>query len=606
MEIKKIADYLWEIPPTGGMRVPGRIYASQELMKDVKSEESIKQVMNVAHLPGILKYSLAMPDIHWGYGFPIGGVAATDAEEGVISPGGIGFDVNCLTGNSLILNAHGYTMPIAEFATRWSEQKIHCCDLQNKLTTATSILRFIKLKPQRSVYRVITATGERITATEDHPFYTRLGMKPLEQLNVGDEVAIYGFEGVPYEEPSNEVILDEEKVREKLLSLDKDERGNCIRQIINRLKERGLLPLRYNSPQLPYILKLMGYLMGDGTVHFVNSRGKGVSWFYGKTEDLEEIRKDVEAIGFTPSRIYSRHREHRVKTFYRVIEFSCREASFKVAGSSFAVLMSCLSVPVGNKAKQDYLVPEFLFKAVKWQKRLFLAALFGAEMNAPKTYHNHKYNFYCPILAMNKREGFVESGKGFLLGISKLLEEFQVETKKISQLVSYKDAKGEISYCLRLILSTRPQDLINLWSKIGFEYNHKRSFLASVAARYIKAKQLVIGQRKEIMKISQSKKIVVGASARMIYSEVGSDIANFRFIENLIYKPNYSEPRVPDCFPTFDEFLKVYTDGLGESGLVWDRIIEKSCLDNFDDFVYDFTVDHSDHNFIANNFLVHN
>ena len=95
MKIEKIHDYLWEIPPTGGMRVPGRIYASEDLMRDVKSDESIKQVMNVAHLPGILKYSLAMPDIHWGYGFPIGGVAATDAEEGVISPGGVGYDINC-------------------------------------------------------------------------------------------------------------------------------------------------------------------------------------------------------------------------------------------------------------------------------------------------------------------------------------------------------------------------------------------------------------------------------------------------------------------------------------------------------------------------------
>lgn len=95
IKLKKITDYLWEIPPIGGMRVPGRIYASEELMRDVKTDESIKQVMNVAHLPGILKYSLAMPDIHWGYGFPIGGVAATDAEEGVISPGGVGYDINC-------------------------------------------------------------------------------------------------------------------------------------------------------------------------------------------------------------------------------------------------------------------------------------------------------------------------------------------------------------------------------------------------------------------------------------------------------------------------------------------------------------------------------
>ena len=93
--LKKITDYLWEIPQTGQMLVPGRIYASEKLMSQIQKDESLKQVANVAHLPGIINYSLAMPDIHWGYGFPIGGVAATDAGSGVISPGGVGYDINC-------------------------------------------------------------------------------------------------------------------------------------------------------------------------------------------------------------------------------------------------------------------------------------------------------------------------------------------------------------------------------------------------------------------------------------------------------------------------------------------------------------------------------
>lgn len=94
-ELKRISDYLWEIPRSGNMRVPGRIYASSALMSHIESDQSLMQVANVAHLPGIVKYSLAMPDIHWGYGFPIGGVAALDVEEGVISPGGVGYDINC-------------------------------------------------------------------------------------------------------------------------------------------------------------------------------------------------------------------------------------------------------------------------------------------------------------------------------------------------------------------------------------------------------------------------------------------------------------------------------------------------------------------------------
>ena len=97
IHLEKIDDYRWRIPRTGKMRVDGVIYADAHLLRDIHEDESPKQVANVAHLPGIQRYSLAMPDILWGYGFPIGGVAAFDWQEGVISPGGVGYDINCGT-----------------------------------------------------------------------------------------------------------------------------------------------------------------------------------------------------------------------------------------------------------------------------------------------------------------------------------------------------------------------------------------------------------------------------------------------------------------------------------------------------------------------------
>ena len=95
VKLKKINDEEWEIPMTDDMLVPGRIFASEEFIELIKDDKSLEQVMNVAKLPGILKASYAMPDIHQGYGFPIGGVAAFDLESGVISPGGVGYDINC-------------------------------------------------------------------------------------------------------------------------------------------------------------------------------------------------------------------------------------------------------------------------------------------------------------------------------------------------------------------------------------------------------------------------------------------------------------------------------------------------------------------------------
>lgn len=93
----KIDDYRWKIPQDykPGMRVPGLIYATERMLESVREEQTPEQVANVAFLPGIVGYSLAMPDIHWGYGFPIGGVAAMEVEGGVVSPGGVGYDINC-------------------------------------------------------------------------------------------------------------------------------------------------------------------------------------------------------------------------------------------------------------------------------------------------------------------------------------------------------------------------------------------------------------------------------------------------------------------------------------------------------------------------------
>lgn len=93
--LEKIANATYKLQKEGGMRVPGIVIATEALLKDLELEHSLEQVRNVAYLPGIVGYSIAMPDIHWGYGFPIGGVAATDAENGVISPGGVGYDINC-------------------------------------------------------------------------------------------------------------------------------------------------------------------------------------------------------------------------------------------------------------------------------------------------------------------------------------------------------------------------------------------------------------------------------------------------------------------------------------------------------------------------------
>jgi len=93
--IEKIDDCRWRIPQQGKMRSEGLVFASEAMIRLLQKEQALEQVRNVATLPGIVGPSIAMPDIHWGYGFPIGGVAAFDADEGIVSPGGVGYDINC-------------------------------------------------------------------------------------------------------------------------------------------------------------------------------------------------------------------------------------------------------------------------------------------------------------------------------------------------------------------------------------------------------------------------------------------------------------------------------------------------------------------------------
>jgi tRNA-splicing ligase RtcB len=97
LRLVRIDDELWEIPRGArpGMRVPARVFADRELLAELERDRSLEQLANVATLPGVTGAALAMPDMHQGYGFPVGGVAATELPGGAISPGGVGYDINC-------------------------------------------------------------------------------------------------------------------------------------------------------------------------------------------------------------------------------------------------------------------------------------------------------------------------------------------------------------------------------------------------------------------------------------------------------------------------------------------------------------------------------
>jgi len=588
-DLVKISDYIWEVPKSfrEDMRVPARIFASEKLLDEILSDNSINQLVNLTTLPGIQKYSLAMPDIHEGYGAPIGGVAGIDINEGgVISPG------MCVVGSTKILHSFGYYLPIFKFKNKIKE-KIKCISFNKKEIEDTEIIKFFKIKTKPYIYQITTLTGQKIKATPDHPFYTPKGMIELNKLKIGDRIALYPFEGVKYEKPSKTILVDEDDIKKHFKILQQDAKGHGLSQIINQLKKRNLLPLSASSFKFAILLKIMGYILGDGYMGIVNNKNKKtvVICFYGNRNDLLDIKKDLKLIGFK-STLFERNRTHQIKTIYKTYSFTRKQAELHLGSSSLFILLKALGLPSGNKAKQDFRVPKFIFKLPLWQKRLFLASFFGAELSSPKIFKNRTFNFYTPVLGINKREKYIDSGKKFLEDISKLLKDFDIETKKISLRKEQKNIDGETSYRLRLILSSTPKNLLNLWSKISFEYQKEKSFFANASVHFLRYKINFIKNKILNLGIKSRKGLIVWNKNN------DEDIENFVFNNNR----NLARPHKNEVLD-FNEFISKFK--FGNNGIFWDEIVKIEKI-KFNGFVYDFTVNHKNHNFIANNFIVSN
>lgn len=588
------------------MRVDGIVFASEKLMESIRQDKSLEQVANVATLPGIVGASYAMPDIHWGYGFPIGGVAAFDPKEGgVISPGGVGFDLNCLPADAEIMHALGYRRSIEEYGTIWKKEDLICLNVKRGQLETTSIVRFLENPPPRKIVVITTESGHVLRATKDHPVLTPAGMKPMEEIAEGDSVAIRHFEGVAYEEPSNEILVTEEDIVRILKSLNKSGKGSAIPQILKFFRKLNILPLRYSSPQWPYLIRLVAFLFGDGTLYLEKKRNRPMTAFYGRADDLEQARVDVIAAGFTPSPIHGRQRQHSIKTAYDQIDFEHYETSFYVSSSAFGALMIALGVPLGQKVASAYETPKWLWRAPLWQKRLFLAALFGCELSSPQTLKGHGYNFYCPVLSMNKKEWLVENGKSFLKQISQILEEFGIKTNVISERKEFTNAKGEVSWRLRLILSDTLENLEALYGKIGIDYQQEKQVRTAHALAYVRYKKRLLQFRQQIADSARALYQLTGTGPAVIYRKLEGWAPNHQFVERAIQGKTDVRHRMSIHDLTWSQFIAGSVGGLENSGCVWEHIIDIH-EEPYIGPVYDFTVDHPDHNFIADGFVVSN
>jgi tRNA-splicing ligase RtcB len=588
----KINDYVWEIPEgtEEGMRVPIRIYASETILGYMQRDRTLKQAMNASKLPSIQKRMMVMPDGHEGYGFPVGGVAAFDADDGIVSPGICGYDINCLPPEANLLSKNGYFVKIKDIS---KHPTVTFCE--NGRLKRSRPLVLMGRKEKNYLLKIKILSGKEIRVTADHPILTDKGMVKAEYLSKNSRIAVYGFSGVEYSEPNGTEILNEE-----ILTLTCGRMGiknNGTARILNNLRLRKLDNIKNDDKRLPTVLRLLGMIFGDGSIPNSKHHKYGVS-IYGKREDLEVIKSDVQELGFK-CLLRSRYRHHKIKTHYSEYEFDYNENYLIIANSSFATLMVALGAPYGNKTITPYRIPGWILTSELWQKRLFIASYFGTEMSKPITHNG--YNFQCPTFSVNKILTLEENAIDFLIDIKKTLNEFDIDVTNPTHVSGYAyDGKHGETKGFRLSIRSNTQNLMRFFNTIGYEYNIEKMRLGSLAVLFLGYLESARTERyatrsTALMMTTQ------GIESASIVSLLSKDNTSKGFIEHTIWGRK-GKPRIYGSLH-FSEFCS--QNEIGKSGLIYDSInsIEK---ESYCGNVYDIMVDNEEHNFIADGIVVSN
>ncbi|MFH1785876.1 MAG: RtcB family protein [Candidatus Micrarchaeota archaeon] len=468
-----------------------------------------------------------------------------------------------------MLAEYGYYKKIKDFQDDFSEERLSCMDLaDNKKKSANPILTLCK-KADSPVLSIRTKTGQEILVSADHPLLSDNGFKEAGDLKEGDSLLIHPFVGIEYEVPKDYTILDEKDVINLV--------GNR-KKLIAKLKAEGLLPLKSNSKNLPILAKLVGFITGDGWVGSYYSKKRAMDiWstrIIGKQEDLEKIREDLLQLGYETNFIRTNKYSSKVNLEDGTDRAITGESTQLYLNSqSLSVLLHLLGVPKGNKSRTKTSIPKWVKHAPLWIKRLYLAGLFGAELSKPAQRKNEEFSFIEPNFSQNKIDSLKQDNLNFMLDLTNLLLDFGVRVNKIYEQKGVVNVRGERTHKLALRISAKPENLIRLWGTIGYEYCHERTVCSMLAISYLNYKVAVL--EKTDVENEQS------SGAQKTISRI----------------------RIGSSFPTFKEFIEQHI--VKNSVFIKDEISDIK-FSNYGGYVYDFTMNDKNHNFIANNIVSHN
>ncbi len=531
-DLQRLSDYEWEIPKTlrSDMRVPVRVFATRRMLEAIMGDKSLVQAMNAATLPGVVGWVAVMPDVHQGYGFPIGGVAATRVRDGVISPGAIGYDINCLPGDTPVLHAWGYTRPLEALAA--AEAPVLALDLHAGPPAATRVTRFWQrdLKPGERLFRLRTLSGAVLQATGDHPVWTPEGMVPVERLAVGSRVARYPFRGVPYAEPADTAII----VPEALVAFLQRQglSDGQIERLTRRMRQTGLLPLRGNTPALPRLARLAGFALAALYTQRAQVQPTATR-LRAPAAVLDQVQADLQALGWS----------HR------------REAAdaLLLTDPVALYLAAYLGVGLDDRTHLPATVPLWVRRAPAWVRRLFLAGFFSLTLPLPQPTPE---GLRQPPLRLTVPYAWAHPMQMIFHHLAELLADLGVQAHILPPQLAAEENGGE-GIVVGLGFEPTEANAVHLWQTVGVEFHPAALAQALRWTHYAQCRAL--------------------AAAAPV--------------------------PVPQTWEAFDAWAR---EGLPpDAAWVWDVVVEKTPVEHTGP-VYDLTVAHDDHNFVANTFVVSN
>lgn len=515
----------------------------------------------------------------------------------------------CVSPDTEVLLDDYTSLRMGDLGASVGRTAVTCFDMGSYQLARSDVIDHFQLhkdeKESVGVYDIQTETGRRLVASGDHPVYTERGIRDARDVIAGDFVLVLPVMPIRRIDDSNDqsIIVDETSLMGSIPAASKRER------VVEELNQRGLLPLRFDNPRLPEIVRIVGHLFGDGCLSY-SKGGSGMSGKViasGDPKDLLCIESDFARLGFSMSPVYHGSSTSVVQTILGERQI---QGSFDVQSCTSIVLFSflkALGVPEGEKATKEFRVPEWIRNGPAWVKRVFLASYFGSELEEPRAKGS---TFYPPTLSLSKTKEALQSGLQFVEDLRAMLSDFDVSISSVRVTPSVFRKSGGQSHKITLSIASNMRNLVNLFAKVGYIYQSERESMALYAAQYLTLDLKRMQATKEAYLRAINLRRDHGMSYRKIAETLDTEGYSWVKTSNVNRWLWHGVKDVGLLGTTakkgdFLRWMKSATRNLPKVGLVWERITSASRA-NENVPLQDITVRNKSHNFFANGILTGN